>query len=226
MFRYLSCIGGITSRCKFTTLLLMVFAVFAFSSVAQAQDHGIGIGKSCSGPVRTCDSDLDCDDGDACTFEECDLTIPDTLSCTFTASYNDGFDDTISILQAWDTVDPFGTPTRSPGSGNAEIVNVGGNTTCVIGGTLPCTIGPAAGAGAGFVTFAENLYEPTSSDPNPLPDQITVAVMDMCNGTFYDQCDDTITNFVSFSAQTNLVDGCVDLGDEDCDDGAVCTNEH
>jgi hypothetical protein len=37
MFKYLSCLGGITSRSRFTTLMLLAFVAITFGSVAQAQ---------------------------------------------------------------------------------------------------------------------------------------------------------------------------------------------
>ena len=39
MFKYLSCLGGSTSRCRFTTLMLMAFMAITFSSFAQAQEE-------------------------------------------------------------------------------------------------------------------------------------------------------------------------------------------
>jgi hypothetical protein len=215
-------------RCKVGGLLLVaVFLALGFASGAQAQilQHGASISKACLGPVRTCDTDADCSDGNECTFEHCDLTIPDTLNCEYEVGYNDDFNDTISIVGAWDAVDPAGSNVRSPAAGNADIVFVSGNTDCTVGGALPCSIGPDLGGGAGSVTFAENLYEPAAGDPNPLPDQANVQVQDACNGDVDPQCNSALVNLVQFTAQTNLVDGCVDDGDQICDDGDACTDD-
>jgi len=182
MFRYLSCISGVTSRCRFTTLLLMAFVAISFGSVAQAQ-HGVSIDKGCSSPVRTCDTDADCNvDDNLCTIDTCDLGIPDMLDCQFTVTPNDAFNDTLSINGAWDNVFNNGGPTRVPAVGDSDIIAVSGNTTCVVGPFVACTIGADLGGGEGSVTFVSTGYSPTPADPNPLQDQVTVLVEDLCDG--------------------------------------------
>ena len=246
MFRFLSLLGGSTSRCRLTTLLLMAFVAMSFGSVAQAQEHGASISKGCTGPVRSCDIDADCADADLCTPEVCNLLIPDATSCTFTAAHNDQLGDNLAIVAAWDVINPDGlngqAPIRSPLAGDAPIIDITGNAVCTntVGGALdvtpitfngsnallPCSIGPDLGGGIGAVQFGSEGYEPTADDPSPLPDQVTVTVVDLCDGTPDGNCLPDFENDVEFSAQTNVVDGCESGGPPvTCPDGDQCITE-
>ena len=218
-------------RCRYTHVLLLAALLgMSFSAIAQT-GHGIGILKECDSPVRICSADnqdVICPSLDECTTRQCDLSIPDTVVCRFTATYNDSFGDTISILQAFDNLDPFGTPIRSPSVGDARISDAGGNTTCVVGAFAPCSIGPDQGGGAGFVEFTDDNYVPSVDAvdptllPDPLVDQALIQVQDQCDGTPDAGCN-TGTNFAAFTSQTDLVDGCIPGDPIDCDDGDACT---
>ena len=96
MFKNLRCTSGILSRSAF---LLILTAFLALSTNAFAVDtHGFGISKSCTGPVRTCDSDADCGaTGNECTENFCNLSIPNTTECFYKATYTDDFGDTICL---------------------------------------------------------------------------------------------------------------------------------
>jgi hypothetical protein len=232
MFKNLSSLGGITPRCRFTTLMLMALVAITFSSVAQAQ-HGVSINKGCASPVRICNTDAECVDANQCTDDVCLEFIPDMLDCEFTVTPNDAFNDTLSINGAWDVVFHNGGPTRVPAVGDSAILSAGGNTTCVPGPFVPCTIGPDLGTGAGSVTFISTGYSPTAADPNPLQDQATVLVVDLCDGIPTPDCFPGINNPISFGAATILVDGCDNpiipdcepigcQSDVECDDGLFC----
>jgi hypothetical protein len=228
MFSISTSTNGSSVRCKVAGLLFVaVFLAVGFATGAQAQilQHGVSISKACVGPVRTCDTDEDCADDNLCTFETCDLTIPDTLYCEYNVGYNDDYNDTVTIVSAFDVVDPNGSAVRSPAAGDAEIIFVSGNTNCTVGGALPCFIGPDLGGGAGLVTFVEDLYQPTAADPSPLPDQANINVQDGCDGDADPQCNPNTISLVQFPAQTNLVSGCGPAGEVPCDDFDLCTDD-
>jgi hypothetical protein len=195
---------------------------------AQAQDHGFAQGVTCESPVRVCDTAGDCSDGNACTAEFCDTEsfTRGTLECTWTVTHDDDFNDTLSILGAFSHVKPFTDPTRVPAVGNAPIVAVSGNTSCVAGAFAPCTIGPDVGSGPGSVSFRNNPdYNPTPSDPSPLPMQATAIVQDLCDGSPSDACPPPVGGPLSFGAITTLVDGCSTPEPVVCDDGDACTGD-
>jgi hypothetical protein len=102
MFKYLPCLGGSTSRCRFTILIAMAFMALTASSILQAQEHGMGVTKGCNFNVRVCadvpgPDDRDCQAEDQCLIPDCDESLPRDLICTFTATNIDGFFDTLSI---------------------------------------------------------------------------------------------------------------------------------
>ena len=111
--------------------------------------HGVGIAKVCVSPIVT----------------------GQTTDCDIILSYNDGFLDTISVVEAFDRVDPLGHNTRVPAAGNLPITAVFGNTTCVIGAFAACTIGPDIGGGVGIVVFTSNTYVTQVTDSDPLNDR-------------------------------------------------------
>jgi len=212
----------------------LTLAFLGFSVQAWAQTgHGVGIQKQCETAPRVCSVDNEdtvCPDTDACNPRECDESIEDQLICTWTISHNDTFGDTITLHQSFDVIDPLlgGLQIRSPAAGNAEITFVNGNTTCTIGGALPCQIGPDQGGGIGSVVFTDDSFIPSDyvGLPDPLVDQANVQVQDSCDqaGVGGGGCN-TNLNFVQFTAQTDLVDGCIDGTPPDCDDGDVCTTD-
>ena len=190
--------------------------------------HGITIAKGCVSPL--CEGEI----------TDCDVQI----------GYNDDFGDTIRILTAWDVQDIGGDAVRVPASGNLPIVAVGGNTTCVVAGALPCLIGPANStlsglpglAEPGFVRFKQNTYVIQSDDPEVLRDQATVEWEDLCDNPDTSGCGEGITNPAPAPAST-IITRCDDgndcttdtcavgvctftpecTEDADCDDGDACT---
>jgi uncharacterized repeat protein (TIGR01451 family) len=179
-------------------LALVLAAVFGVMALTRGGDraeaqpiqaHGASIAKNCSSPKR----------------------VGATVDCILVVGYNDDFGDDVSILQAWDVQDFGGDNVRVPAAGNLPILAVSGNTTCVAGGSLPCSIGRDPGTGgkgpnAGQVTFRDNTYVIQANDPRPLPDQGNVDVQDQCNGTPDPGClPPPAVNRLQFTAQTIVI---------------------
>ena len=155
--------------------LVAALGVFSFGATDSAlgQFHGITIAKGCLGPV--CEGEL--------------------TSCDFSFGYNDGNGDTLRLHGAWDVQDVTGDGVRLPSlggevigdtfsdgsmignddgvcdsgevcEGNLPIVAAAGNTTCTVGGSLPCAIGPGGSVlnglpgdpQSGLVTFRQDTY--------------------------------------------------------------------
>ena len=185
-------------------LSVLVALVFGFvvlnrgdeTQAQQLQFHGVIIQKSCESPSKA----------------------GDTTDCLVRLIHNDGFGDSISIREAFDRVDPLGDNVRVPATGDLPISAVSGNTTCTVGGSLPCSIGPAGstlgglpGTGAlGQVTFRSNEYVIQGDDPDPLPDQGTAVVKDLCDAPGTSGCS-TLDNTVQFNASTDLVHPDIDV---------------
>jgi hypothetical protein len=161
--------------------------------------HGVTIAKGCVAPL--------------CEGE--------TTSCDIQLGYNDDFGDTIKVLSAWDVQDVGGDYVRVPATGDLPIVNVGGNTTCTIGGALPCRIGPGGSTlsglpgdpDTGFVRFRQNAYVVQPDDPDVLRDQATVEWEDLCDDPDTVGCGAGVINPAPAPAST-LVTDC---DDEDLD---------
>ncbi len=183
-------------------------AVLICSPNAFGQFHGVRIGKSCVSP-------------------KC---VGDVLDCTFEVGHDDDFGDTLELLDAFDNIDPKGHNTRLPAVGNLPIVNVGGNTNCTVGGSLPCLICPAGSAACGpvvpnqgqpgVVTFGigilpEDTYNIQPDDPNPLPDRASIRVSDKCDAPGTTGCS-SVPNTIQFTASTTILS---------CDDGNECTRD-
>ncbi len=172
---------------KLIAVLGVGVAVLVSVKVAQAQSteffHGATIAKTCTSPKQP----------------------GETVSCSIKVGYNDEAGDSISVDSAWDIQDYGGDAVRVPSSGSLPISAVSGNTTCTVGGSLPCLIGPASGGTlAGSVTFLSNTYTVLANDPNPLPDQGNATVHDLCNGASDSGCN-TSPNNIQFTAQTVVV---------------------
>src|SRR5690349_4177770 len=93
-------------------LAFLVSLVVAVGLVAPAAvfalSHGVTIQKVCDATPRTCASDADCSDNNACNgTETCDLTIPHTTDCHITITNADGFLDSITVKNAFDVIKPF-----------------------------------------------------------------------------------------------------------------------
>ena len=181
-------------------ILAILFVVATIPSLAQAVvQHGVALSKGCD-VVRVCDTNADCDDGNVCTNDVCDDTLPNVVLCESVTAYNDQAGDTVEIRRAMDVLNCSLDNPQCPvtycigsavwpcpaGSVPMTIVAATGNTTCVAGGSLPCTMGPNIGNGAGLVTFRMTGYNPNLNDvalPGSLiGDQVELKVFDLCNG--------------------------------------------
>ena len=216
------------TRCKYSASLLLALFALVLSGGAYAQidpEHGMGVTKTCGAPVRTCDSDADCADDNECTVNTCDTTNTRvTYNCTFTATNIDGFGDSLLITNAQDVIKAFGGDVLVP-LADLTISGVAGNTTCTVGGSLPCVLGAAGGGlGAGQVQFRSNTYEPTMNDPDPLPDQATVTYFDQCDGIPSESCNDTDSSIQQAVSQQQLETGCTETP-LNCNDGDLCTDD-
>jgi hypothetical protein len=219
---------GLKRRCppghsaRFTVLFVVL--TMLGSGYSQAGDvplfHGVGIAKSCVQNKRTCTDDASCTDGNACTPDTCNTAISNTTDCIIQITYADDAADTISIKEGFDIVDFGGDNVRVPAVGSLPISFVSGTTTCVVGPFVQCTIGP----GAAQVRFQSNTYVVQPGDPDPLPDQGTVVVADLCDGTPDAGCNGS-DNPVPFTAQTDLVSGCSSGEPDTCDDNNLCTDD-
>lgn len=220
------------SRAQFRIVLIWLAVVCQsamFANAAQAQTHGFSVVNNCTSPVRVCDSDTDCSDGNECTTQFCDDdTFPlGTLECTWTVRNDDGYGDTLSIVGSFETVNPFTAENkRIPAVGDAPIVAASGNTTCVIGPFQPCTIGPDLGSGPGEVSFRNTPgYNPSDTDPSPLIEQTTVLWEDLCDGLPSVDCGPYVGGPLSYGATTTLVNGCSEPEPVVCSDGDACTDD-
>jgi cysteine-rich repeat protein len=132
-------------------------------------------------------------------------------------------------LEAWDIVDASGDAVRVPVAGNLPISAVFGNTTCTVGGSLPCSIGAAGStlsglpgnSSPGLVSFLSNTYVIQADDPNPLPVMAVVRNHDLCDSPSTFGCS-TLEHFTQFTASATIEPCCgntvIETG-EQCDDG-------
>lgn len=130
-------------------------------------DHGFFISMQCETPV----------------------CVGETIDCAMTFFYDDDFGDTTEIREAYAIVETAGGDVRIPPVGNLEICEVSGNTTGVIGGTVPVRIGPSGSTLSGLpglpsdgtVTFCIGDYEIQPGDPDPLLVQGWIVFADLCD---------------------------------------------
>jgi cysteine-rich repeat protein len=178
----------------------------ATATPVQAQ-HGVSIFKTCESP-------------------QC---VGATTDCEIGLGHADFFGDTVRIDEVFDIVDPANDAVRVPPAGNLPIVSVSGNTTCSVGGNLPCNVGPAGSVlnglpgdpNPGLVFFGSNTYVIQADDPDPLPDQGTARVTDLCDDPDTTGCSGQL-NTVQFSGSTNIEPCCgngVTEAGEECDAG-------
>ena len=203
-------------------------------SSAESRDggqHGIAVAKGCLSPMC---------DGEA-------------TMCEIAFGYNDDFGDTIRIHAAWDVQDFAGDDVRIPALGaevsgdtfgnggmigdddgvceanevclgNLPIVSAVGNTTCVVGGSLPCNIGPSGSVFSGLpgdpqpglVTFLQEEYVVLPDDPNRLLDQASIQWEDLCDDPDTVGCGFGVLNIAQAPGATNVTR---------CDDGDACTSD-
>jgi len=218
----------------------------AFPPVTHAQcQHGVSTFKTCEGPKRSCGTNADCGDGSECTDDVCNTTLDNKTDCVLTLTHADTCGDRTKINEAFDVQDVGGDDVRVPAAGNLPIDSIVGNAVCCAGPAMPCFVAPAGDAGVipnantgcgnlplpgaatpGSVSFRQNTYVIQPTDPNPLPDQGTFKVQDLCNAGA-GGCS-TVVNSVQFSASTDLVTGCENPFTPDSTpctdtDGNLCT---
>lgn len=214
--------------------------MLALASSAQAQFHGIQIGKSCQGPK--------------CVGEFTD--------CSVAIGHADGFGDTIELIEAWDVIDPLGINVRVPAVGNLPVVSIQGNAYCTDSGgicdqslgvncALPCRIGAANSVLSGlpgdpqpgFIVFRQNQYLIQPGDPSPLLNQANIRYRDLCDNPATLGCSmlpvtaqftaaTTITPCPDELCATGMCSNGICTYEPDCvvnsdctDDGNVCTTE-
>jgi len=183
-------------------VLVLAIGLCVSQANAQVQSHGIIVDKGC----------------------DVNLCIGDAMLCEFAVSYNDDFGDTTELIEAWDMVDTDGDTVgdvRVPEVGNLEIVSAQGNTTCLVGGSLPCNIGPANSTLSGLpgdplpgvVVFVQNTYVIEADDVSPLRDQATLIYRDLCDDPDTSGCNEVVDTATASAATTF----------PNCDDGDACT---
>ena len=131
--------------------------------------------------------------------------VGDTTNCLIRVSNIDEFGDTVRVVEGFDIVDVGGDNVRVPAAGNLTIVVVDAGVVCAAGPSLPCDLpGLVQPGGSGLgVTFQQNTYVVQPDDPDPLPDQGTAIVQDLCDNPGTTGCS-TILNQVQFTAATDL----------------------
>lgn len=215
---------------RFTVIgALAVFVAIGAATAPAARavcQHGVSTFKTCDSPKRTCASNADCDDGLPCTDDVCDTqALSNVTDCLLILTHADTCGDVTRINESFDVQDFGGDNVRVPAAGNLPIDAISGNAVCCAGPVLPCFVAPAGAAGsisnatsgcgnlplpgvatAGSIQFRQNTYVIQPNDPNPLPDQGTFRVADLCNVS-PSGCSMGV-NTVQFTAATDLVSGC------------------
>jgi len=157
--------------------------VVQFAS-AQGEEHGLGLTKVCSKVV-----------------------IGSNNTCTFTATNLDEFSDRITINNALDTMlAPYpGAPVTHTKNGGAQIaiiaiVDLGtpGDTTCTVGGSLPCVIGPGD-----RVRFQDTSF--VMSVAGSIPDTASVSWTDLCDSPTTTSCDPVTSQSATAGATTTVI---------------------
>jgi hypothetical protein len=191
---------GTYTRSRLGVSLFAIAGVLLCAAAGgQEQTHGVGTFKSCVDPKKTCTtSNEECAPGSCCTA----TSRENKTECSLRIQNGDTFGDTIRIHEAFDLVNPGPGQVRVPASGNLPIVAVSGTTTCTVGGSLPCDFSPDA-----TVTFFSNEYVVQATDPNPLVDQATWFVQDLCDAPGTTGCSSIIGPIAFFDA-TDLISGC------------------
>jgi hypothetical protein len=158
--------------------LVAFLAVALFSVPALAQDHGVGVGKSC--PTAT--------------------KVGDLASCTMSVANEDEYGDTLEIHEFWDLVGMGMDQFRNPPMGNLPIVAIDDPVVCPdgtmaeitcamgdgpIGLVFPCEMGgcatPPGGNGSMLAVTVMSEYIVPDGSEDPLLDQANVIVDDMCD---------------------------------------------
>jgi hypothetical protein len=149
---------------RFGLCSFALLALLGWSMTATAQDHGVGIRKSCPTPSK----------------------VGDIASCTMRVINEDDFGDAIEVLEFWDLVGTGPDQFRVPETGNLPIIQVSAGTICAsdpsapIGLTFPCTL-PGAVNGSGEFVRVRSTYTVPEWATDPLFDQANAIVVDLCD---------------------------------------------
>jgi hypothetical protein len=206
-------------------MLLMVGVItLGFSSIVNAQLHGASIAKGCVSPVRACDDDADCSDGNECTTNTCDdVTFPNnTVICSIEITNIDGHFDTLSVNSVQDLLNTSGPPVITPST--AMTIQVSDGATCAAGDTmLPCILPNPPGVNAASILLTFESYNPVFADvaASPLIDQATGMYFDLCNAPDTESCDPDTNQRLQAGASVVVVDACEEDPVE-CDPGDAC----
>ncbi|MGA9574610.1 MAG: hypothetical protein WBS20_11760 [Lysobacterales bacterium] len=149
-------------------LLFVLLISVIFSMPAMAQNHGVGVGKSCPNATK----------------------VGDLAGCVLAVTNRDEWGDSLTVNDFWDVIDPAGVAMRNPAVGNLPIVAVDAGVTCVpaavspaapIGLTFPCVIpGEAVTGGSDLGLVVESIYTVPIGSADPLLDQGNVVTTDGC----------------------------------------------
>jgi hypothetical protein len=186
-------------------LAVLVLGIgFAFPTAMQAAGHALTIGKECVSPKNSCGSNTDCTDPNSCNgLGVCTSSGANHMTeCSILLINSDPSLDDVKVLSASDTISAFAGPqtfNNLPVSSTTGTVS--GDCTGSIDPLIGCTLSPGAS-----ITFLSNQYVIQPTDPNPLPDQGTVLVQDLCTAGLIG-CS-TIPVALQAPASTNLVSGC------------------
>ncbi|MGA9574193.1 MAG: hypothetical protein WBS20_09635, partial [Lysobacterales bacterium] len=149
--------------------LCAFMAAVMFSMPAMAQNHAVGVGKSCPNATK----------------------VGDLAVCTLSVTNRDEWGDSLSVNEFWDLISAP-VPFRNPAVGNLPIVAVDAGVTCVpaavspaapIGLIFPCVIPGLAAIpnGSNLSIMVESEYTVPDGSTDPLLDQGNVIVQDGCN---------------------------------------------
>lgn len=131
--------------------------------------------------------------------------------CTIAVGHADFAGDSTEIVDVWDTIDPAGQAVRIPSTGSLPIVGVFGNTTCSVGGSLPCLIGPGGSTldglpgdpNPGLVQFKSEEYLVQAQDANPLVHVGSLRTVDLCDDPDSSGCS-SLTTLQQRAAATGI----------------------
>ena len=227
MSKFTPSTGGKTARCSLSILSLLAILAITFSSIAQAQFHQVGTGAICTEVARTCVNNDSCSDDNVCTADTCDDSIPRVARCAFFFQNQDPYGDSMTVLEMYAEVQDTGGPTRIPAvSGDADIDQIFGTTTCVPGPFVECNLSaPGIGSGGGVafaVEFELQASDLILGDLDIIP---YLKYKDNCDAPGTPGCSDEEV-FAGFPAATTLIEeGCSNGDPITCeDDGNECTS--
>ncbi len=160
--------SNISTYSRYLGYSAVFLAAALFSVPALAQDHGVGVGKSCPTPSK----------------------IGDLARCTMSVANEDEYGDSLVISEFWDIVGTAPNDFRNPPAGNLPIIAIDAGVVCTpgdgpIGVVFPCTLPgtptPPGGNGSGLGLTVESEYIVPEAATNPLLDQANVIVTDQCD---------------------------------------------